>query len=152
MIELTTGIVFLVTSLYGGTGTTTNTYTASSTSSTTPIVRQADMTNSKTIEKLVRTTYADEPILIEIARCESTFRQFDTSGSILRGKVNKADVGIMQINEKYHAEDATKLGINIYTPEGNLAFGKYLYNKYGSQPWISSSPCWADSRTLAMMK
>jgi hypothetical protein len=150
MIELTTGIVFLVTSLYGGTSATT-TYIASTTEAT-PVVIKTDMTVSKNIEKLVRTTYADEPILIEIARCESTFRQFDATGSILRGKVNSKDVGIMQINEKYHAEDATKLGFNIYTPEGNLAFGRYLYNKYGSSPWISSSPCWADSRTIAMVK
>jgi hypothetical protein len=48
----------------------------------------------------------------------------------------------MQINEKYHAEKAVELGINIYTLEGNVEFAKYLYDTFGSKPWKSSSKCW----------
>ncbi len=155
MIEITTGIAFLMSSLYGGAqalaSTTVNTGTSS------PAIEQnsnteASFINSKVVEAYVKTQYADEPLLIEIARCESTFRQFDSTGNIIRGKVNNKDVGVMQINERYHAEDSAKLGYNIYTTEGNVAFGRYLYKKYGSQPWISSSPCWSSGTQLAIAK
>jgi hypothetical protein len=35
------------------------------------------------------------------------------------------------------------MGIDIYSVEGNVQFGKYLYSKYGSSPWSSSEPCWS---------
>ncbi len=105
--------------------------------------------SSKDVEKYVRDQYSSDPILVDIARCESTFRQFDTTGHVIRGKVNSADVGVMQINEKYHSDKAVELGLNIYTIEGNLAYAKYLYERDGAQPWISSSKCWAKPIILA---
>lgn len=110
----------------------------------------SSFTNSEAIQKYVEREFADTPILVDIARCESTFKQFDTNGNVIRGRVNKLDVGVMQINEKYHGDNAIKLGMNIYTLEGNVAYGKYLYSKYGAQPWISSSPCWAKTGEIAI--
>lgn len=104
---------------------------------------EKEFTDSKVVEKYVKKEYADEPLLIEIARCESTFRQYDKDGTVIRGKVNKNDVGIMQINEKYHGETASNHGYDIYTVKGNLDFAKYLYTKYGSSPWSASSKCWS---------
>lgn len=151
MIELTTGVMFLVTSLYGS-GQTASVIDSSTVR--TPIVQATtteirSLTSSKDIEAYVRSQFADTPLLVEIARCESTFRQFDENGNIIRGRVNKQDVGVMQINEKYHADEAVKLGYNIYTTEGNVAFGKYLFEKSGAQPWSSSSPCWGATSDLA---
>ncbi|MEI8249471.1 MAG: hypothetical protein WCG07_03180 [Candidatus Taylorbacteria bacterium] len=148
MIELTTGILFLASSLYAGGHTVDMAQTVSTTSqsqatSTTYVSTSSSFTNSKNIESYVRKEFTNEPILVEVARCESTFRQYDSKGNIIRGKVNSADVGVMQINEKYHADEAAKLGYDIYTTEGNVAFAKYLYGKYGAQPWTSSSPCWS---------
>jgi len=155
MIELTTGIAFLVSSIYGG--ATQGTSTANSVSiasSSQPHIEQstseARFISSKAVEAYVKDQFADEPILVDIARCESTYRQFDQTGNILRGKVNQGDVGVMQINEKYHADEAVKMGINIYTVEGNLQFGRYLYNKYGSDPWSSSAPCWSTGNQIAL--
>lgn len=48
----------------------------------------------------------------------------------------------MQINETYHLDQALSLGIDIYSLEGNMAYAKYLYDKKGSGPWVSSSKCW----------
>jgi len=45
--------------------------------------------DSKILESYVAKQYADEPILVDIARCESTFRQFDPNGNVMRGKANK---------------------------------------------------------------
>jgi hypothetical protein len=80
--------------------------------------------------------------VVERERCESRFRQTDKDGSIFRGEMNNKDVGVMQINEFYHADTAKKLGFDIYTLSGNMAYARYIYEKQGIAPWSSSSPCW----------
>lgn len=96
------------------------------------------------LEMYVRQYFKDEPILAEISRCESTFKHYDKKGNIIRGIVNDKDVGVMQINEYYHSDTAEKLGYDLHSVEGNLAYAKYLYEKFGSQPWSASSPCWGE--------
>lgn len=85
-------------------------------------------------------------ILEKIAYCESGNRQYEKNTElplrVLRGKKNQLDVGRFQINEFYHSETAKKLGIDIYTWEGNTQYALYLYGKYGTQPWNWSKPCW----------
>ncbi len=98
------------------------------------------------VEAYVRDYFKDAPILAEISRCESTFRQFDSKGNVLRGRVNKDDIGVMQINKYYHEEDAEKLGFDIYTLDGNLGYAKWLYSKYGDNPWVHSSKCWVKQK------
>jgi hypothetical protein len=105
-----------------------------------------------TLQSYVRGYFKDAPILAEIAKCESTFRQFDKNGNVLRGKVNSDDIGIMQINKYYHQIDAEKLGFDIYTLEGNLAYAKWLYGKYGDKPWVHSSPCWSKYSSKIALK
>lgn len=101
------------------------------------------ITDSKIVKKYVENYFSDIPLLARVAECESHNRQYTKSGQVIRGEVNSLDVGVMQINEKYHLEQAKKLGYDIYTMEGNTAYARYLYEKQGAQPWISSSPCWA---------
>lgn len=96
----------------------------------------------QTLEEYVREYYADEPILAEIARCESTFRHLNEKGEVLRGEVNNQDVGVMQINLYYHGETAEKLGYDPMTLEGNLAYARELHEKKGTAPWSASAPCW----------
>lgn len=103
-----------------------------------------------TTESIVREYFANTPILSEIARCESHFRQTDSNGNIVRGKRNTYDVGVMQINELYHLDKAKKLNLNIHTLEGNIAYAKYLYENEGARPWLASSGCWAKSKELAL--
>ena len=91
----------------------------------------------------VKKKYADEPILIDIARCESSFRQYDKDGNILHGKANTGDIGVMQINETYHLEKASAMGYDIDTVEGNVAYAEYLYKTQGAAPWSASEPCWS---------
>ncbi len=86
----------------------------------------------------------------KIAYCESRNRQFDKDGSILRGVVNSKDVGIFQINEKYHLSDSKDMGVNIYSIEGNMEYAKYLYENQGTAPWISSRPCWGNTEVFAL--
>lgn len=140
-------------------GTTTPTVTAlpkveNSTYKVVKEVSNEDVANMMSTEQYVRNYFADIPIMIQIARCESTFRQLDEDGEIHRGRVNPADVGVMQINEHYHLDTAEKENYNIYTIEGNTAYARELYEKKGTQPWISSKPCWGkyENSNLAIAK
>lgn len=144
MIEFTTGVAFLLSSMYGSGASTAvaNASQADTVASTTEKAPIVDVQDRKSIENYLRVQYADTPILVEIARCESTFSQFDKDGNVVRGRVNNQDVGVMQINEKYHADRAQELGLDIHTIEGNVAYAKYLYEQEGAAPWKSSSKCW----------
>lgn len=98
--------------------------------------------SSNDVEKVVREYFADVPVMIQVARCESTFRHTLADGSVLRGKVDSRDVGVMQINTGYHAIEAKKLNLDLLDINDNMAYARHLYEKKGTQPWNSSSNCW----------
>lgn len=101
------------------------------------------ISDPENVKRFLADYFADIPLMAKVGGCESHNRQFDKRGNVLRGEVNEYDVGVMQINELYHAETAKKLGYDIYTIDGNVAFARYLYNRDGgAKPWVSSSPCW----------
>jgi len=77
-----------------------------------------------------------------IAYCESGLKQFDKDGKIIRGKVNPDDVGIFQINEKYHLERSRELGMDIYTQSGNIEYAMWMMKKEGVKHWNYSKSCW----------
>lgn len=111
-------------------------------------VSAGDQTGVSTeTEKAVREYFKDIPVMIQVARCESTFRQTLEDGSVLKGKVDSDDIGVMQINTRYHGKKALELGLDLHTLEGNMAYARYLYEKKGTQPWNASAPCW--NKTLA---
>lgn len=98
------------------------------------------------VEQYVRTYFSDIPIMVEIARCESRFRQYDKTGTVLHGVENSLDRGVMQINRYYHADEAENLGYDLHTLEGNTSYARYLYEQYGVKPWKSSAPCWSKTQ------
>ena len=112
---------------------------------------QPIMPVAQTPKEYVESYFADIPIMVDIAWCESRYRQYDTDGSVHRGIVNDKDVGIMQVNEYYHSATAAKLGIDLYTMQGNVAYARYLYEKQGVQPWSSSEPCWGKSKNRSVV-
>jgi hypothetical protein len=93
-------------------------------------------------EAAVRTYFSDIPIMASIAYCESTFRHTLADGSVLQGRVDSADTGVMQINKRYHNATAEDLGLNLDDLEDNMAYARYLYENQGTQPWNASAPCW----------
>ena len=109
-------------------------------------VTNREIENIMSTENYVRQYFSDVPIMIEIAKCESHFRQLDQDGEIHRGVVNNADVGVMQINEFYHLDRAEKGDYDIYTLPGNLAYARDLYEREGTRPWASSKACWGKSQ------
>jgi hypothetical protein len=155
MLELTTGAVFLISSLYGS-GNPASTVQIADTQTPATAVMEATTTSPssfiddpKGMEAYLRGQYADEPILVDIARCESQFRQFDSSGNVIHGLVDKEDIGVMQINSRYQGLAAQRLGYDIYTVQGNVAYAKRLYEDEGTQPWSASEACWSHGEEVA---
>ncbi len=155
MIELTTSIAFLVSSIYGSgsastaVASTTSAAIASTTADSIATTTQETVMDRSAVEAYIKAEYTDTPILIAIAQCESNFRQFNPDGTVVRGKIDDHDVGVMQINETYWLPKSKSLGDDIYTIEGNVAYAKYLYAKNGTDPWNSSAKCWSQSAPIA---
>ncbi len=97
---------------------------------------------NKGVVGYVDSYFSDLPIMKHVAWCESRNRQFAPDGEVFRGIVNDQDVGVMQINEHYHLDTASGANYNLYSVEGNTAYARKLYEKFGTAPWNSSKPCW----------
>lgn len=95
----------------------------------------------------MRSYFQDIPVMISIAKCESTFMHTLADGSVIKGKVDNADTGVMQINLRYHEARAKAMGLNVHKLEDNLAYARNLYEEQGTKPWNSSAACW--QKTLA---
>jgi hypothetical protein len=94
------------------------------------------------VESAVRAYFGETPVMISIARCESKFRQYADSGNPLYGGYQGKMVGVFQVYEDIHGDFARGKGMDITTLDGNLQYAKYLYEREGTQPWMSSFPCW----------
>lgn len=117
------------------------------TASTTPqvIELQATSTIPLTPRQEIMRVFGQEdgPLMMEVARCESGVKQFNKDGTLLRGVVDPRDVGIFQVNSWYHEEQATQLGLDLKTLEGNVAYAKILFDKRRLRDWQASSRCWS---------
>lgn len=102
------------------------------------------LASSNKTEAIVRSYFQDIPVMAEIARCESTFRH-ELNGSVLQGRVDPADTGVMQINKRYHLKTATAMDLDLDDLYDNMAYARNLYERQGTQPWSASMPCWGGS-------
>jgi len=109
------------------------------------------MPRAQSVQEYVQSYFADVPIMASIAKCESRFHQYNADGSLYRGEINNSDVGVMQINEYYQSATAEKLGLDIHTLQGNVAYARFLFEQQGTGPWISSSPCWGKSKADTLL-
>lgn len=114
----------------------------------TVVIEEAGSSVSLDTERIVRSYFRDIPVMIQIARCESTFRHTLEDGSVLHGVVDPADTGVMQINKRYHEKTATTMKLNLDDIYHNMAYARHLYETQGTRPWNASAPCWGQS--LAM--
>lgn len=100
---------------------------------------------TSTVEKEVRAFYADVPVLVAIAKCESEFTHYDTAGNVLMNKEGSSATGVMQIMASVHQKEAEKLGWSIRDLHGNMAYARHLYEQSGTKPWEASRYCWGSS-------
>jgi hypothetical protein len=61
---------------------------------------------------------------------------------VLRGAVDPADTGVMQINKRFHDNTATTLNLDLDNLYNNMAYARHLYEKEGTRPWNASASCW----------
>jgi len=83
--------------------------------------------------------------MIDIARCESKFRQFTDAGNVLRGGAGGEMVGVFQFFERIHSTAATNLGFDLLSVDGNIGYARQLYGQAGSGPWASCAPAVAST-------
>src|SRR5581483_9138719 len=100
-----------------------------------------DPHNQADVSLAVAQYFSDIPVMYEIAKCESNFTQYNSSGTTLSGG-SGGMLGVFQINGAVHKSFAKTLGDDITTLVGNMAYARYLYDESGTDPWISSEPCW----------
>ena len=109
----------------------------------TKALQYVDLLNSispAAIKQEVQAYFPNDPVMVAIANCESGFRQYDSSGNLLR---NGAVIGIFQFDQNAHQVAATALGFDITTVDGNIGYAQYLYGKEGTDPWMASYSCWS---------
>jgi hypothetical protein len=118
---------------------------SSTTATTTAVVATTTPTidpySSVDVAAAVKSYFADIPVMANIAKCESNFREYSADGSVLNGG-SGGMIGVFQINRSVHAKFALSLGDDITTLAGNMAYARYLYTQEGTDPWISSEGCW----------
>lgn len=83
------------------------------------------------------TLHAAPAVMIAIAQAESGGQQFNSKGNLLCDGITGTHCGIFQIGE-IHRKEAEKLGYDIDTERGNIAFALWLYKKNGTRDWYSS--------------
>lgn len=111
------------------------------------------MPQSQTVEEYVRDYFADEPIMIEIAKCESQFRQYGRDGQVLKNSEGSSAIGLFQIMSSIHADFADdKLGLDVYSLQGNAAYARYIFDRQGTRPWDASKACWSKSKAYKDMQ
>jgi hypothetical protein len=103
-------------------------------------------------EAKVRAYFKDVPVMIEIARCESAFRQYTDSGAVLHGGASGGMIGVFQFFESVHAVPAKTLGFDLATLDGNLGYARHLYEAQGTAPWDPAKNCWDVSPAKAVPK
>lgn len=94
------------------------------------------------VSKAVSVFFKEAPVMVEVARCESELRQYDESGTVLRGGWGGKMIGLFQLHETYHRTEARARGYNIDTLIGNMGYARDLYREEGTTPWDSSASCW----------
>lgn len=101
--------------------------------------------SSDVIAKAAGVFFKDTPVMVAIARCESEMRQYDDTGKVLRGGSEGHMIGLFQLHEVYHRDEALTRGYDIDTLIGNMAYARDLYREEGTTPWDPSSDCWGDT-------
>lgn len=103
-------------------------------------------------EAKVRAYFKDIPVMIEIARCESEFRQYTDAGNVLRGGDSGGMIGVFQFFESIHAVPAKALGFDLATLDGNLGYAKHVHISEGTVPWNPAKDCWDVAPAKAVVK
>ena len=68
--------------------------------------------------------------MVAIIECESNFVHYKPDGTVLRGRVDKRDSGVAQINTGYHPT------VDVDDFWDNIAYARKLYDEVGESAWV----------------
>lgn len=91
------------------------------------------------VEASIRFYFADIPVMAEIAKCETNFKQYNLDGSAYYDS-SGTYIGVFQFNKAIHAPKAQALGLDLATIDGNLMYARHLYDQSGTSPWKGCLP------------
>lgn len=79
-----------------------------------------------------------------IISCESSMYAKAINENVDKdGIVWSRDYGWWQVNDYYHEDTMTKLGLDIYDQWDSLEYGFILLKSQGTKPWKASLQCWS---------
>lgn len=94
------------------------------------------------ITKLSNQYGIDENLVRRIIQCESGFVKHAVGINYRNGVAWSKDIGLGQINDYYHQDTMSRLGLDIYTPKDNLEYMFVLLKEDPSVHYKASSGCW----------
>jgi hypothetical protein len=77
-------------------------------------------------------SFRDFRVLVEIIRCESSWKHYNKNGDVI---VSSGNVGYAQINKPVWRDYFLEMGIDIYKWKDNLRAAVILYKNQGIRPW-----------------
>jgi len=104
-----------------------------------PQVILAQTDPNAAIEASVRFYFADIPVMADIAKCETNFRQYNPDGSPMYDATGTY-IGVFQIAKSIHTTAAKSLGLDLATIDGNMMYARHLYESSGTAPWKGCLP------------
>ena len=147
-------IILLIASTFAG---VTNSV-SNSMNTVAPVVEQittievANASSESPSKEVIRGNTHLLPELVPVCACESvgdpngTPTHFEADGVTVKlGRVNPNDVGMCQINTEPrngHLEASKKMGLDVFTEEGNIKYANHLFKTQGYTPWNWSKHCW----------
>lgn len=84
-------------------------------------------------------------VMVRIAKCESGNKHFEKGQVLVRGNAvsrSSVDVGRWQINNAIWGKKASEKGFDIFSEQGNEDMAMFLYETYGTEPWVHTKKCW----------
>jgi hypothetical protein len=90
----------------------------------------------------IQAAFPDAPIMVAVADCESGLLHYD-NGLPRKNEKGSSATGLFQIMSSLHRADAKRLGYDIDTLEGNIAYARVLYKRRGTADWNPSKACWS---------
>ena len=91
------------------------------------------------VEKIVEVR-GRTAVMERIAKCESGGGHYDKNGQVIINATR--DAGKYQINVPIHGKKATEMGLNLMVEKDNETMAYWLYDNFGTEPWIHSKSCW----------
>jgi hypothetical protein len=107
-------------------------------------VEEVEKTLDSEIDRLSIKYNVASSTIRSIIYCESRMYGSAVNYNRLKdGTIWSTDMHHFQINDYYHKDTMTKLGLDYYDQWDSLEYGFILFKNQGLTPWNASKGCWS---------